>query len=170
MDTRVDLHPMSPLGLTRTGRAPFLLLLNRRLNDRLHARLTYLPRTLIPVPDSAPSPGSPASPALSDAQHPPDDAIVNVKRSSLLTVRIGARRQGGAQPPSAHDANHRSSTSPRATDTVLKDHRRKRPSQPHPHMPPTLARAAHQRDCLGLELLTELATGLVLWVHGGLPS
>ena len=25
-----DLHPMSPLGLIRTGRAPFLLLLNRR--------------------------------------------------------------------------------------------------------------------------------------------
>lgn len=85
-----------------------------------------------------------ASPALSVAQHPPADAVVKRRTGSgLLTVRIGARRPGGAQLPSDPDANHRSSTSPRATDTVLKDRRRKRPSQPHPHMPPTSVGRRH---------------------------
>ena len=39
---RVDLHPMSPLGLSRTGRAPFLLLLNRcSMIASTRALLTY---------------------------------------------------------------------------------------------------------------------------------
>jgi len=42
--------PYEPLGLTRTGRAPFLLLLKLGLHVGRHVRLPHLARGLIPVP------------------------------------------------------------------------------------------------------------------------
>src|SRR3954468_2351913 len=44
MDTRVGLHPMSPLGLTTTGRAPFSSVVEPGLHVGRHVRLPYLAR------------------------------------------------------------------------------------------------------------------------------
>ena len=54
----------------------------------------------------------------------------------LFAVRIRSPRVALGSHP-ADDARRRSSTSPPATDTVLKERRHNRPSQPHPHMPLT---------------------------------
>src|SRR5579871_3945085 len=44
MDTRVGLHPMSPLGLTTTGRAPFSSVVEPGLHGGRHVRLPALAR------------------------------------------------------------------------------------------------------------------------------
>jgi hypothetical protein len=68
MDTRVDLHPMSPLGLTRTGRAPFLLLLNRRyMMASTRAWLSY-PGLSFPSRNTSPTPRRTPTPSLGFAQ------------------------------------------------------------------------------------------------------
>src|SRR5438874_1125054 len=55
MDTGWNCTLLSPLGLTRTGRAPLSLVVDPVLNDDLYACLAHLPRALIPVPNSGPT-------------------------------------------------------------------------------------------------------------------
>src|SRR5206468_2129051 len=51
---RVVLHPMSPFGLTRTGRAPSLYVVELALNHRLRLAFPTCPQALIPVPEWVP--------------------------------------------------------------------------------------------------------------------
>ena len=85
MDTGWNCTLLSPLGLTRTGRAPLSLVVEPVLNDDLHACLAHLPRALIPVPDRA----------LRACVRPPS------RSSDLPTLLLDAQRgiRGGAPYP-----------------------------------------------------------------------
>src|SRR4051812_19895575 len=54
MDTRVDLHPMSPLGLTRTGRACLSSIVEPGLHVGRRVLRPHLARGLIPIPNTPP--------------------------------------------------------------------------------------------------------------------